>query len=239
MINCWAKAQLPHRAEQVLKEMTTRADIVSYNTVIQAYSRVGNVDQAQAILETLIDDNSLPNPNTRTFTALMAALCKNPNPQSAEHAESLLWRMQDLHDQHGWATLPNVVTYNSVLQCWAGQGAGTRARAILEQLHEQLSDQPQERPNAISYNTVMNAYPNDFATAVDLLKTMVERGVAPYDSTYNTLRKILTNDDRIADKGRVWELLEKKYFSGSRRSIFQVSISRSTASSFMMVVDFQ
>jgi pentatricopeptide repeat protein len=76
----------------------------------------------------------------------------------------------------------------------------------------------EERPNVISYNTVIHAYSNDFQTALGLAEEMVDRGIIPNDSTCHTLLKILAKDDRVTNKEeQKAEMQQRFHFRQHRR----------------------
>jgi pentatricopeptide repeat protein len=247
VLNCWAKSGhilAGKRAQAILKKMSVAPDIVSYNTVLQAYARAGDADSCLEILKQLMQDNNTHNdirPNTRTFTAVLAALSRSGSPTAAEQSEALLIRMQDLHDSsEEYDTKPNTISYNAVLNCWARRsqdpGAGARAEKILHSMKElDLAGDVDVQPTIVSYNTVLHAYASSggadaVARSHALVQEMMQSGdpqLAPNESTYNTLLKtILTttgsrrqqlNGDGDSKKQRATEklrqLMEQRGFS--------------------------
>ena len=221
VLNCWAKANCPSKARDALERMKTSwgvlPDIVSYNTIIHAYARLGKADEASELLEMLVAANlnsrnsSLPTPTKYTFASMILALSKQKTIQAAERAEALLLQMVELHESKRWDTHPNVVAYNSVLNCWAAvDGGGSRARAILKQLSLLSSS---ERPTVISYNTVINAQADDLESALEVLQEMISDGIEPNGSTLRTVKKVLGNDPSVSDKEMRWKQIRKQYFS--------------------------
>jgi len=72
-----------------------------------------------------------------------------------------------------------------------------------------------ERPNAISYNTVIRAYSNDVGKAEELIQDMIANGVEPTDHTYKTLIQVLNRDFTIKDKDKKLEEMRELYFASS------------------------
>jgi pentatricopeptide repeat protein len=210
VLNCWAKSGHPlagKQAQAILKKMSVAPDVVSYNTVLQAYARAGDADSCLEILRQLMQDNTNRGirPNTRTFTAVLAALSRSGSPTAPEQSEALLIRMQDLHDASAdYDTKPNTISYNAVLNCWARQsqdpGAGARAENILHGMKElDLAGDVDVKPTIVSYNTVLHAYASSggadaVARSHALVQEMMQSGepqLAPNASTYNTLLKTI------------------------------------------------
>jgi pentatricopeptide repeat protein len=72
-----------------------------------------------------------------------------------------------------------------------------------------------ERPNAISYNTVIRAYSNDVGKAEELIRDMIANGVEPTDHTYKTLIQVLKRDSTIKNKDKKLEEMRELYFASS------------------------
>merc|ERR1712087_971910 len=135
ILSCWAKSGSPEHAEAFLEETMQQnkhnliPDIVSYNTIIHGYARLGNLNRALELFTRLLEGslsktNSsslfssedqkslLPEPNSRTFTSILIALSKKKTIESAKEAETLLLKMQELHDPpYNLDTRPTRITY--------------------------------------------------------------------------------------------------------------------------------
>ena len=70
-----------------------------------------------------------------------------------------------------------------------------------------------ERPNAISFNTVIRAYSNDMKKAEELVQDMIANGIKPTDHTYKTLVHVLNRDFSIKDKDKKLEEIRNLYFA--------------------------
>ena len=212
VLKCWARAKRPAEAEkQVLNRMAREwdvfPDIVSYNTVIQAYARKGDAKRADYILQQLLSPSSNIRPNTRTFTGILNALARQRTVQSAEKAEELLKEMQDLYETQKMNTQPDLYAYNAVLNCWASQGNGPRAELFFRDELERF-----EKPDVTSYNSIIHAYQNNLAKGEELLQEMIGRNISPNDITQRTLLKSLNGDDSISKKSQKANQIKQKYF---------------------------
>merc|ERR1719491_1085716 len=231
-----------------MRDFHVPPDIISYNTIINGYARLGNLNRCLEILTRLLDDSLLsntdsllPKPNSRTYTSILTALSRETTAKAAEEAENLLLQMQELHDLYNLDTRPNVITYNAVMNWWASlslpsrrskqlmdrddcneenygpdnnkqQFYGHKAEFVLRSMKGLNKD---ERPNVISYNTVIRAYSNDMNKAEELLQDMIENGLHPTEHTYDTLLHVLRRDYRIKNKKRKLAELHERYFPSS------------------------
>merc|ERR1712161_168033 len=89
---------------------------------------------------------------------------------------------------------------------------GRKAEFVLRSMKGLNKD---ERPNVISYNTVIRAYSNDMKKAEELLQDMLENGLHPTEHTYDTLLNVLGRDYRIKNKERKLAELREQYFPSS------------------------
>lgn len=210
VIKCWARARDPRAAEsKVLDRMThwgVPPDIISYNTVIQAFARKGDAKQAEKLLGYLLSPSSKIQPNVRTFTATLTALSKQKTVQAAERAETLLLKMQELHEEHNMDTCPDLFTYNAILSCWALLGDGPRAEYFFRELARVME------PDVVSYNSVIHANKNNLAKGEELVQEMLQRNITPDGVTQRTLLKVLNGDKSIANKQEKAVELKQQYF---------------------------
>jgi pentatricopeptide repeat protein len=183
----------PERAEALLQAMTSSSSSVtptdrSYNTVIAAYSRAGDAHKAEKLLKKMIEayqgGNVNVKPDVRTFSSVLAAYVRlatsiatgTENPRErvkatmdiAERAESLLRRMQELHQSGQFDFPPNFRTYSSVIACWAQASSrkhqntansvspADRAESLLREMKQH--DDPTVQPDVVTYTNVLNAF---------------------------------------------------------------------------------
>ena len=213
VLKCWASAMNPKKAEELVlnkmaNEWRVEPDIVSYNTVIGAHGRVGNVGRAQELLEQMKLSNATK-PNTRTYIGVLTALSQQKTVDAAESAEMLLLQMQELHEEEGMDTRPNIFTYNAVLNCWTSQGNISRAEHLLREL-ECLDD---IKPDVVSYNSLIHAYKNKVAKGELVVEKMLERNIEPNSWTLKALLKLLENDDSVSDKAAREQNIRLRFFS--------------------------
>ena len=78
-------------------------------------------------------------PNTISFNSVISAWAKSGERGAAQRAESILKRMQELHEAGNPDVKPNTISFNSVISAWANsgeRGAAERAEAILKRMQE-------------------------------------------------------------------------------------------------------
>lgn len=115
-------------AERIINEMEQKAqaqgdrsllpNTMSWSTAIQAYARTGEPEKAEALLERMYksyrNGNAEAVPNSRTFTNVLQAWCKQKN--GAERALAILDWMKELHSSKSLSDVkPNMITYATVL----------------------------------------------------------------------------------------------------------------------------
>jgi len=219
VLNCWTKSGHPDRAELFLDETMIEKhrvvpDIISYNTVIHGYAKLGNLDRALELLTRLLEDSLVseeqqhrryPKPNVRTFTSVLIALSKEHTVEAAQQAERLLLQMQELNDApYNLKTRPNNITYNAVMNCWASLSLPS---SIRERRHKQKEQhQPKtkdENPdNQAKLNGIAVNWENDnkhhrFGRKAEfVLRSIQSLGDAekPNAISYNIVMRAYSND---------------------------------------------
>ena len=164
--------------------------------------------------------NLLEKPTVQAFSTVLAAWSKSGHPKAAERGEALLQTMIQFHrnkkDGNQPSNLfsldepPNVVSYSSVLDCWAKSKApyaAERAEAILRYMQDQAEEFNEDcRPNVVAYTTVIHAWAKRANTqrALALLEEMIHQsGLSPNTHTFNAV--LLS----IQDTTQALQMLEK------------------------------
>jgi pentatricopeptide repeat protein len=113
--------------------------------------------------------NPMACPDSVSFTSVIRAWARSSSPEAAEKAEALLIQCRELSAKHKNVT-PDIIMYNNVLDAWARGGGrqtrqvsgkqadDTRARRAESLLEQMKKSDVDVRPDAISYNIVMNAW---------------------------------------------------------------------------------
>jgi len=215
ILNCWTKAGHPDHAESFLEETMLEKhqiipDIVSYNTIIHGYARLGNLERALELLTRLLEDSlsgqqqptRYPKPNVRTFTSILIALSKEHTINAAEEAERLLLQMQELSDApYNLSTRPNTVTYNAVMNCWASLSfpSSIRERRHKKQYMHQMKNgtsRSKTKGNVIAIDEKENEHHRFGRKAEFVLRSMQGLGPdeMPNTISYNIVMRAYSND---------------------------------------------
>jgi pentatricopeptide repeat protein len=143
-----------------------RPDIVSFNSVLSAWTICARPDRAQAFLERVPHD--IVTPNNRSYNILLSAYAKVGDGHSAEllleHMCHLRQLQQELVRQGDERSLgyeeligPDVVTWNTAISAWAKSSfadAASRAQALLTKMCDS-SNALSVRPDLKTLNTVL------------------------------------------------------------------------------------
>lgn len=221
--NAWAKSgdeNAGMQAEEVLKRLLQRSQIdpyltpnrVLFNCIIHAWSRQGNIKEAEEVFERM---NADPNIKVETadYNAVLGAYARNGN---ARKAEQILKNMVEIDLE------PDVISYNCILDSWRKSneaGAAERAELILDKMQENFdSGKSQIKPNGRTYSLVASAYVKSKSKdavmhAERLLSLAEERGAANDSYLYNSVLDAMASSGQRNVAQRAEKLLyemEKK-----------------------------
>jgi hypothetical protein len=144
-------------------------DVISYGSVLYAYSRAGGkeaAEHAEALLATMKKryeaGEARLKPNLICYNSLIDCWAKSrTGTLGARKAEALLHEMQTKWEAGDNFLKPDIVTYNAVLNAWSKSGTrccGYKAEIYLDRMWELYrSGDEKVKPNDRSWNTVINA----------------------------------------------------------------------------------
>ncbi|KAL3784893.1 hypothetical protein HJC23_012496 [Cyclotella cryptica] len=181
LINCHKNSAT--RAEKILYKMGER-DVVSYSSVINAYSKMGGVEaarKAQALLDEMQKHDVMP--NAQVFNSAITAWGRSGCKGAASRAESLLKQLEQLYEEGNESLRPTAQVYTSVISAWAKSdepGAALRAEILLKLMRVMYKrGNKSMKPNAFTYTSCINAWARSGETnagerAEALLDQMIE-----------------------------------------------------------------
>ena len=159
---------------------------ISYNTVISAYARSGEVGaerRAEALLRRMNELSTLEDtreafatcrPDSISYNTVINSWSRSRDPSAARRAEAILRHMERQYASGKSDVAPDVTTYTTVINAWARcreRNAAQRAEDILnrmEEVYHEISKKSNDpniiaaaaaaRPTVLSYNAVLNAW---------------------------------------------------------------------------------
>lgn len=208
VLNAVAKSESSKRAQEFLDQEMSVRDTVSYNTIIHAHSREGNVEMARQCVEKLVDlyqrdmaqsptpmDHSCQ-PDLATFRPLLSCVTQSQDPNAAQQAEDILDWMDDLYQQGVLRDAPDSQCFQMVLDAWSRSRAPGGAQRAEEFFRSMVPS-----PTVLSYATLMRAYKRDPGRKQALLEEMYGaylQGNQSLKPTVEVFRLVLADLARIS-----------------------------------------
>ena len=170
-----------------------------FNAVITAYAKSEEengperAEQLIVFMDQLDSDSGslgICSPNVNSFTSLIDAYAQQNEWDAVSQADSILNRLLDQYLEGNDGLEPNVATWTIVISAWARlskkgrKGAASRAGRLLKRMEDLYQeDRISFRPDAIAYNTCMNAYAfsKDRESAPDAEKLLEEMNEMYFD----------------------------------------------------------
>lgn len=182
----------PIRAESLLNLMfemkeaghpNIEPDTFTFKCVLECYSKSNMVDAAENLLQQMVERYDIGHvkhgPDTRLYNYLLNIFAKSNNKDSTERAEKILNNMLELHaaGKGGLDVRPDVISYTTLLACYAREGNSQQAELLLQKMHTlHETGELKSPPNHISYSVVLHAHANSRKEgASELAKTTFNR----------------------------------------------------------------
>eukprot|EP00529_Nitzschia_sp_RCC80_P004656 CAMPEP_0113480984 /NCGR_PEP_ID=MMETSP0014_2-20120614/22166_1 /TAXON_ID=2857 /ORGANISM="Nitzschia sp." /LENGTH=965 /DNA_ID=CAMNT_0000374449 /DNA_START=462 /DNA_END=3356 /DNA_ORIENTATION=+ /assembly_acc=CAM_ASM_000159 len=154
LIDCWSKSrrkESPAKSLQYLKDMEAmgiKPDVMTYNGVLDAHAKQGDVDGALNVLETMQGEAK---PDRQSYSILLDAWAKSGRDEAPAEAMKLLMTIKDLHAA-GEIDAPNVITFNTALDAHAKQGDVDGTLKVFEMMQGEV------KPELRSYSILIDAW---------------------------------------------------------------------------------
>jgi len=157
------------QALALMEEYGTKPDVVTFSTIMNAWSSAGLMDNCEEIFNNMVKADI--EPDIHAYSILAKGYARAGQSQKAE---ALLTSMSK------YGVQPNVVIFTTIISGWCAEGKMDRAIRLYEKMHD--AGIP---PNLKTYETLIWGYGEAKLPwkAEELLTTMDERGVAPITST--------------------------------------------------------
>jgi pentatricopeptide repeat protein len=152
---------------RALLETMPEPDLISYSTVIHAYTKSNSTEAGEVAMQLLEDmEDQVDSENTslettpELYSTVIYAHANCPGEKSAETAESLLWRLQERFQAGKSKTGPTVDVCNAVLRVWVKSREATapeRVEAVVRWMRGQQSDDCLQ-PNLQTFHARMEVW---------------------------------------------------------------------------------
>ena len=172
VLKCWMHSTYSNAKDQALKlvermrEDGVSCDISTMNTVLNIIATREGPFQAEEYLNQMYhayleDSIRNPQPDVISFGTVLKAWASKKAPVSADRAQTLLRRIQKLHES-GWSHCrPDVAIFACAMKCYSyskNNDAPYMAEELLRSLQESAKDHPDMRPDAVCWNTAIQAW---------------------------------------------------------------------------------
>jgi len=134
VINCWSKSnrpEAPSRALAILETMIAkykvdgindvRPNTITYNSVMDAYARQGDIDGAKKVFMMMKEDYGSGNQNALqnllTYNILLNAWANSRNENAPVEVEKILKEINDCHNSGKLKEGPDKIIYSKMIRC--------------------------------------------------------------------------------------------------------------------------
>lgn len=210
----------------MMKECKVKADVITYSTVMNAWSSAGYMEKAAQVFEEMVKAGVKP--DAHAYSILAKGYIRAKEPQKAEE---ILETMVDSS-----STRPNVVIFTTVISGWCSVKSMDDAMRVFNKMCEFGGG---VTPNIKTFETLMWGYleVKQPWKAEEVLQMMKRFGVRPENSTFVLLAEawrvagLGDESNRAIDalKCRDIEKLEKLYqkqSSGGGFNLLQIPVGK-------------
>jgi len=194
VLKCWMHSSHRDSKDQALKLLKKmqkdgiRPDISTMNTILNIIGTKDGPIQAEQYLNQMYQDYlkdpiRIPQPDVISFGSVLKAWASKKDPQGAEHAQTLLRRLQHLH-QSGWPHCqPDLAIFANVMKSVSyskGNNAPYLVEGIFRSMQESSKDVPDMKPDTVCWNIAISgwAQAGDGPRAEALFQEMLQEYLA-------------------------------------------------------------
>ena len=183
-------------------------DIISFNTVLNCWAKLGNPQRADALLsrlEHLLDIGVLPfGPNSVSFATVISSWANSKLKRAPYECEALLDKIEGLCDEDDDGSVseitPTIHMYAATITAWSRSkrsDAAHRAEQVLERLERLYKSKKDQllKPNSVLYTAIIQCWGRskdedalDRAEAIfERMKESGDLDMMPTEHTYSAL----------------------------------------------------
>lgn len=181
-------------AQDFLDEMVrvgVQPDIVSYNSLIDAYCKDKELDKAYALFNKMQDENIMP--DVITYTCIIGGLGLVGQPDKATRI---------LKEMHEYGCYPDVAAYNATIRNFCiAKRLGEAYQLLDEMVLKGLM------PNATSYNLFFRHFywSNDLCSAWALYQRMMKTRCLPNTQTCMFMIRLMKRQENVEMALMLWD----------------------------------
>lgn len=193
-----------------------KLDRVACNTLLKAYSEVGNLQEAVTMLTTMMRGDALPSPDAVSFNTIISALAHSGEPQKAEEVLNTMADTGLKPDAHSFTGVisgyaraakpekaahvlqrmlslgvpPDTAVFNAVLLAFANSSDAAGALRTFSEFEQRTYDEcPNAAPDLVSYNTLISACARagQPVEAEQAFHRLVAQGLKPDQVSFSTV----------------------------------------------------
>ncbi|KAL3765476.1 hypothetical protein ACHAWO_009321 [Cyclotella atomus] len=234
------------KANEILKRMEgskddgrLKADLFSYNSVLDALAKKGDAVAAEALLNQMYKrakrESGAETPNAFSYTAVLSAYARHEDKATAvNRAEALVNDLETKWASGETDSRPDTSVYNALINCWAKSGDKktlyrvTQILDLMEELGLQGGDSD-VMPNSRTYCAVLDALSRSknwkaYNESLNILDRMEELYAEGYESVRPCVRAysiVISTIARSRKKGKaikaqeVLHRMENEYRKGN------------------------
>jgi pentatricopeptide repeat protein len=191
--------------ERMKQDTNIPADVVTHNTVLNFYSKIGDVDRVTMLFNAMLSDDSAVRPDTTSVNTVINAWANSGRPDAAEQAENIF---DELLLGEGSDLSPNPISFNSVMKAWTksrAPEAAERCQRFFDVLKRDFAGEL--RPDFVTFNILIHAWSlseddnaPDFAERTfEEMKRRYEEGesrMRPNNMTFGALINVWSKSSR-------------------------------------------
>ncbi|KAF4352083.1 hypothetical protein G4B88_002190 [Cannabis sativa] len=168
----------------------------TYNVLVCGYCKLGWLKEAAKIIELMTQNNLLP--DIWTYNMLISGFCKEGRIEEA-------FRLRD--EMERLKLLPDVITYNTLINGCFDIGNSTEAFKLIDEMNEKGLKQ-----NEVTHNILVKWFckEGNMDEACDTVQKMEESGTSPDCVTYNTLINGFCKAGKIDEAFRMMGEMNRK-----------------------------
>ncbi|CAN1183523.1 Putative pentatricopeptide repeat-containing protein At1g02420 [Linum perenne] len=198
LLSGWKSVEEAEFFFQEMKELGVKPDVVSYNSLIDAYCKGGELNKAYETMEKMSDEDI--SPDVITHTSIIGALGLAGQPDKARHV---------LKEMREYGCYPDVAAYNAVIRNYCiAKRLGDAYDLVDEMEAKGLA------PNSTTYNLFFRVFywANDLRSSWSLYGKMMDGCCLPNTQSCMFLMRLCRRHERVDLALKLWDDMVDKSF---------------------------